>query len=202
MTKEEIGQIISRMSGQIDPQRIRLETERLLLRPLNPEDLMDIHEICVQKDVARMAGWQPSEDLQMSQKRLEEYIQDGETLAVVLKDREKVIGTISLQKRPWHLYPINRELRGRELGFDLHRSFWGRGLMPEAVAALKAYCFQTLGYDFLTAGHFEGNHQSRRAIEKSGFVFLFSDDRELPDKQRYRIHTYIDYNSLKGDHHV
>ena len=100
------------------------------------------------------------------------HVAQNETLALVLKENGQMIGTLSVQKRPWGEYPINQALRGRELGFDLNRDYWGRGLMPEAVKAVIDYCFQELSFDYLTCGHFDRNDRSRRVVEKSGFRFL------------------------------
>ena len=202
MTKEEIGQIVNSMSAPVDSERMHLETPRLTLRPLTFGDLGDIHAIHSQPEVARTAGWQCSEDLEASRNRLREYIEDGETVAVVLKENQKVVGTISLQKRPWHLYPIDRTLKGRELGFDLNQNYWGRGLMPEAVRCLCDFCFARLDYDFLTAGYFQGNDKSKKAIEKCGFSFLFEDDRSLPRGDTVHILTLIRYNPRKETTHV
>lgn len=199
---ENAGKIVRRMSAPVEPEKIRVETERILLRPVLKTDLMDIHDIAGQREVAEKSGFQWCETLEMSEKLLNEYIEDRETVAVVLKETEKVIGTISLQKRPWHLYPIDHNLKGRELGFDLRKEYWGRGLMPEAVRALCEYCFGKLGYDFITAGHFAGNTQSARAIEKSGFTFLFEDDREIPNGSTVHIRTFIQYNPRKEITHV
>ena len=44
--------------------------------------------------------------------------------------------------------------------------------MPEAVKAVIDYCFQVLGFDYLTCGHFDHNDRSRRVVEKCGFQFL------------------------------
>ncbi|MBO7252588.1 MAG: GNAT family N-acetyltransferase [Oscillospiraceae bacterium] len=191
MTREEAGQIICQMSGDFHADAVWLETERLILRPLNREDLWDLHALRTQPEVARMAGWQVSDNLEATEKWLQESICDGENLAVVLKETGRMVGTLSLQKRPWHIYPIDRNLRGRELGCDLGKEYWGRGLMPEALKALCRFCFETLHYDFLTAGHFVGNRQSRRVIEKCGFTMLFEDDRRLPSGQTVHLCTYI-----------
>ena len=133
----------------------------------------------------------------MSEERVKKYIDDNETLAVVEKETGKLIGTVSIQKRPWAMYPVDRSLRGRELGFDLRSDHWGRGLMPEAVRAVCKYCFDVLDYDFLTAGHFLENTQSRRAIEKCGFEFLFEAEHEMSDGHKERIRTGILYNPGK-----
>ena len=126
-----------------------------------------------------------------------EYMNDNETLALELKSEGKLVGTLSLQKRIWSIYPIDASCRGREFGFELNREYWGRGLMPEAVAAVCGYCFRVLNYDFLTAGYFLGNGQSERAIVKSGFADLFTAEHEYPGKWKKMIHTWIKYNPQK-----
>jgi len=194
---ENTGKIVRQMSAPVDVSSITLETVRLLLRPVNLNDLSDIHEFSSDPEVAELAGFQPSESLEMSAKRMLEYMDDNETLAVVLKSENKLIGTISIQKREWTMYPIDRRRKGREFGFDLNKKYWGRGLMPEAVKAVSEYCFNTLDYDFLTAGHFVENTQSARAIEKCGFVYLFEAEHENPGKWKKLIRTYIQYNPHK-----
>ena len=194
---ENPDKIIRRMSAPVDPEKIHLETERLLLRPLLETDLEDIHEILSDKEVAEKTGFRWCENLEMSRKQMKEYIADRETVAVAIKETGKVIGTVSLQKRQWFQYPVDRQYQGREFGFDLNKAYWGRGLMPEAVKALTAHCFEVLGYDFVTAGHFRGNTQSARAIEKSGFRFLFEKETQIPNGEMVLIRTYIQYNPRK-----
>lgn len=194
---ENTDKIIRRMSAPIDASSIHLEAERLYLRPVSQTDLYDIHEIVSDPEVTATAGFSISNSLEDSVKRMLEYMDDNETLAVVLKENNKMIGTVSLQKRYWPMYPIDRKLQGRELGFDLNRKYWGRGLMPEAVRAVTDYCFQKLNYDFLTAGYFLGNARSQRAIEKCDFEFLFEAEHENPGLWKKMICTYIKYNPHK-----
>lgn len=196
---ENTGKIIRQMSAPMDAASVTLETERLYLRPVNQCDLHDIHEVASDPEVAATAGFSISNTLEDSVKRMLEYMDDNETLAVVLKENNKMIGTVSLQKRHWPMYPINRSLRGRELGFDLNRSYWGRGLMPEALRAVMTYCFEKLDYDFLTAGYFLGNAKSERVIEKCGFTFLFEGEHENPGIWKKMIRTYIRYNPHKKE---
>ena len=185
------------MIAPVDASRIRIETKRLFLRPVDQNDLSDIHEIVSDSQVAETAGFPLCETLEQSAKRMLEYMDDNETLAVVLKDNGKMIGTVSLQKRDWTMYPIDQGLKGRELGFDLNRNYWGQGLMPEAVRAVCDYCFRELKYDFLTAGYFLGNEKSRRAIEKCEFTFLFEAEHENPGHWKRMIRTHILYNPHK-----
>ena len=194
---ENTNKIIRQMSAPFDAASITLQTERLHLRPVNQNDLSDIHEIVSDPEVSETAGFAVSANMEASVKRMLEYMDDNETLAVVLKENNKLIGTVSLQKRNWTMYPLDRKRKGRELGFDLNRSYWGRGLMPEAVMAVCDFCFEKLDFDFLTAGYFLGNTKSQRAIEKCGFVFLFEAEHENPGFWKKRIRTYIQYNPHK-----
>jgi len=194
---ENTGKVIRQMSAPIDAASVMLETQRLYLRPVNQNDLSDIHEIAGDPEVASAAGFSVSENMEDSVKRMLEYMDDNETLAVVLKESDKMIGTVSLQKRDWTMYPLDRNLKGREMGFDLNRKYWGRGLMPEAVKAVCDFCFESMDYDFLSAGHFLGNAKSQRAIEKCGFAFLFEAEHENPGVWKKRIRTYIQYNPHK-----
>ena len=194
---ENKEKIIRQMTAPVDAASISLETERLYLRPVNQNDLTDIHETVSDSEVAVSAGFAVSENMEASVKRMLEYMDDNETLALILKENNKMVGTVSLQKRDWTIYPIDRKLKGRELGFDLNRNYWGQGLMPEAVKVVTHYCFTKLGYDFLTAGYFPGNQKSERVIEKCGFRFLFEAEHENPGIWKKMIRTHIQYNPHK-----
>lgn len=194
---ENTTKIIRQMSAPVDASTMEMETERLILRPVRESDLADIHEIAGCKEVAELAGFACCETLEMSVNRVKEYIDDNETLAVTLKETGKVVGTVSIQKRLWSDYPIDRKLKGRELGFDLNKDYWGGGLMPEAVRGVCGYCFEKLNYDFVTAGHFLRNSRSKRAIEKCGFAFLFDTEHTMKTGVTEQIRTYIQYNPHK-----
>ena len=49
--------------------------------------------------------------------------------------------------------------------------YWGLGLTPEAGRELLRYAFEKLNCSCVWCGHYEGNMQSRRVMEKCGFVF-------------------------------
>lgn len=180
-----------KMTAPFDANAIQIETSRLLLRPIGESDLQDLHEIVSVPEIANMNGYAPCDTMEETQKFLNRHLRDNETLAVVLKESGKMVGTFSVQPRPWEEYPIDRTLRGRECGFDLNKDYWGRGLMPEALRAVTSYCLDTLHYDFVTCGHFLRNSRSARVIEKCGYQFLFEAEHTLPTGVREQIRTYI-----------
>lgn len=158
------------MDAPMDVTNIRIETARLILRAWQMEDLDDFFEYAKVDGVGQMAGWQPHMDMEESRAILEMFIQDRKTLAVVIKETGKVVGSLGLEPlKPETALP--EPLQGREIGYVLSRDYWGQGLMPEAVNAIIDYCFQELKLDYLTCGHFNRNDRSRRVIEKCGFQY-------------------------------
>lgn len=159
------------MNAPIDVSGVRLETERLLLRPWKPEDLADFYEYARVDGVGQMAGWLPHKSMEESEEILNKFIEHKKTFAIVSKADGKTIGSVGIE-----LYHMEEELseffdyKGREIGFVLSKDYWGQGLMTEAVKAVVAYCFEKLDYDFLLCGHFNSNTRSMRVQQKVGFV--------------------------------
>src|SRR5690606_24788076 len=58
-----------------------------------------------------------------------------------------------------------------ELGYILHRDFWGRGYVPEAGRALLLHAFLTTDVERIYAPIFEESDKSRRAAAKIGRRF-------------------------------
>jgi ribosomal-protein-alanine N-acetyltransferase len=58
-----------------------------------------------------------------------------------------------------------------EVGYWLGESFWGRGIMSEALAAFTDFCFDNFPLRRLYAEPFGNNVASARVLEKAGFVF-------------------------------
>ena len=56
-----------------------------------------------------------------------------------------------------------------EIGYDLAPEWWGQGLMTEALGAIVAYAFATLGLARLEALVLDGNARSCRTLERVGF---------------------------------
>ena len=58
-----------------------------------------------------------------------------------------------------------------EIGYWLGESYWGRGIVSEAVQLIVKYAFSHLGYHRLNTGVMAHNSASRRILEKAGFNF-------------------------------
>ena len=184
------------MIAPIDVTDIRIETDRIILRPWRESDLEDFYAYARVDGVGQMAGWLPHRDIEESRRILSMFIDEKKTFALELKENGKVIGSIGLETRDADL-GIPEEMMGREIGYVLNRDYWGRGLMPEAVKAVIEYCFVELGFGWLTCGHFIRNNQSRRVVEKCGFQYI----RDVIHSTRFGTEEptklYILYNPNK-----
>jgi ribosomal-protein-alanine N-acetyltransferase len=58
---------------------------------------------------------------------------------------------------------------GAELGYWLGRRWWGHGIASDAVVAVTAYAFDTLGLERVFALPFTHNTASLRVLEKAGY---------------------------------
>ena len=159
------------MNANVDITNVVLRTNRLILRPFNEDDLEDLFEYASVEGVGERAGWKHHENIAESTQILEMFIKEKKTFAVVLKENNKVIGSIGIEKygREESLSEFF-DYKGREIGFVLSKDYWGQGLMPEALKEVIEYCFNELDYDFLLCGHFDFNTQSARVQEKLGFI--------------------------------
>lgn len=180
------------MNASVDVTNIRIETDRLVLRPWRESDLEDFYEYASVEGVGEMAGWKHHRTIEETKNILGFFIRDKKTFALELKENGKVIGSLGLEEMD--IDPVEGEKLGREIGYVLSKAYWGRGLMPEAVRAVMDYCFGTLGFDYLTCGHFTRNDRSRRVIEKCGFTFFGESTYEtryetVEVSRNYMIHN-------------
>lgn len=162
------------MDIQIDITGVRLETERLYLRPWREDDLGDLYEYASVPGVGEMAGWPHHESIEVSRKILDSFISDRNVFAMELKENGKVAGSLGLHPSWANELPEFAPLKQKEIGYVLSKAYWGRALTPEAVKRVIGYCFDKLGLDAVTVAHFKTNDRSRRVIEKCGFRFVRS----------------------------
>ena len=157
------------MNALIDVSGIQLESERLILREWQTEDLDDLYEYACVEGVGELAGWSHHESKKESTAILKRFMDGKKTFAIELKSVHKVIGSLGLE-------PIRHpdefdELFGRELGFVLSKEYWNQGIMSEAVSRVIDWCFDEAKLDYLICCNYADNAASRRVQEKNGFQF-------------------------------
>lgn len=87
------------MNAPVDVTKIRIETERLILRPWTDADLEDFYAYARVDGVGQMAGWMPHKSVEESRNILNSFIAHKKTLALELKESGKVIGSLGLEER-------------------------------------------------------------------------------------------------------
>lgn len=155
----------------MDISDIRIETERLRIRPFREADLEDFYRYASVPGVGEMAGWPHHDSIETSRQILLSFIEEREVLALEDRASGRVIGSLGVHSSWANTDPRFSHLKAYEIGYVLSRDYWGQGLMPEAVTAVIDYIFRNSDCDLLTCSHFQSNTQSRRVIEKAGFRF-------------------------------
>lgn len=156
---------------------MRIETERLNLRPWREDDAEALYGYAKDPRVGPIAGWQAHTSVENSREIIKSVLSVKGTYAVALKDGGGPVGSIGI-------FPVTHlnipEYEGElEIGYWIAVPFWGQGLIPEAVRALLRRAFDE-GSERIWCGHYEGNDKSRRVIEKCGFRFFIKQEADVP----------------------
>lgn len=146
-----------------------LETPSLLLRTLHAADASKAYlswlsdpEV-IQFLEVRFSKAQELDDLADYVSRVNAS-PDNLMLGIFLKSDESHIGNIKLG-------PIVAEHSRAEIGFLIgDKASWGKGYAPEAIRAVSHYGLDVLGLAKITAGCYETNVGSSKALLKAGFT--------------------------------
>lgn len=142
-----------------------LETPRLRLRELVPDDLDFVAAMLADPDVNRYYERQftRAESEAFLNRQLSRYERDGHGLWLVT-DRAtgEPMGTIGLA---WQ--EVEDE-RLPEVGWLLHRPFWGRGYATEAAVASRDAAFDRWGRAFVVSLIRPVNLRSQRVAQRIG----------------------------------
>ena len=142
--------------------RVELRTERLLLRPISPEDFPEILAHSQDEEWGRYTP-DPKpytrrfgEDF-VARKVLTPW-ETGPRFSMVMAN--KVVGGIGLE--------IDTANKVGELAYSLAREHWGKGLVPEAARCVTTWGFRGLGLEKIVSNTDLRNKRSWRVMEKLG----------------------------------
>lgn len=147
-----------------------IETERLILRGWQLEDLDDFYECAKNPNVGPMAGWKPHLSREISLNVLKSYIEDDGRWAIVLKEKGKVIGSIRLYSDE-NRGKYSERNSAKLISYFLSHDYWGKGYMTEVVRRVIKYAFEEINTELLTVFHIPQNISTKRVIEKCGFQY-------------------------------
>jgi RimJ/RimL family protein N-acetyltransferase len=147
-----------------------LGTERLTLRPLQPDDLEDLALLHAEESFwwyPFRRGWTTDETEAFMARTAARWIEDKCAVsAVVIRATGQLAGWAGLAV-PWFLPEV---LPAVEIGWRLGAEFRGLGYATEAGRAWLDYGFEVLGLDEIISIYEPDNVASGAVMAKLGFV--------------------------------
>jgi len=155
---------LAEVEGLVQPTKI--ETERLVLRPLVPDDAPVMARLAGRREIADTMVSIPHP---FSELQAREWIIARTTrskgremfFAITHKGDGCLVGTIGLRE-------IDPEHSQAEMGFWIGVEWWGRGYGTEATRSVVRFAFERLGLNRVAAHHMVRNPASGRVLENIG----------------------------------
>ncbi|WP_425445473.1 GNAT family N-acetyltransferase [Virgibacillus ndiopensis] len=145
-----------------------LETDRLVLRQVTKEDASSLLKYLSDQDVMRYVGLEPFKSINDAMDEISWYHsilkkRTGIRWGITLKDQGEVIGSCGF------LNLVSQHYRS-EIGFELSREHWGKGIASEAIEAVIRYGFEQIDLQRIEALIEPPNIPSQKLVEKQGFI--------------------------------
>ncbi len=161
-----------------------LETDRLILRGMRVSDAADMYDYACRPSVTEYLTWNPHGSLDETREYLTYVGQRYRTgdfydWSLVSKEDGHMIGTCGFTS-------FNCPSDSAEIGYVLHPAYQGQGLATEAVRRVLVFGFEELSLHRIEAHFIEGNHASRRLMERVGMSFEGFSRESMRIKGRYR----------------
>lgn len=160
---------------------IHVETERLILRDIDPIDTVGLFDMDSDPDVHRFLGNKPIKTMEEAEAIIA-HIQSSYELhgigrwAIVDKTTQDFIGWTGL-KYETNLRP---EFGYYDLGYRLRKKYWGKGIATESAIASLRYGFEQLQLQEINACAEIQHAASNCILQKIGLKWLevFEYDEE------------------------
>ena len=146
---------------------MKLETERLLMRPIKTGDRDEIFAYRRDKEINQYQGWIPEtlEDVDVFIGKISNQINVPESwfqFVIIEQASRKIVGDLGIH----FIDPENKQV---EIGCTLNMCFQNRGYATEAVKRVIDYLFNELKKHRITTSIDPGNINSIRLVERIGF---------------------------------
>lgn len=152
-----------------------LQTERLVLRHLRPDDDNEIFFLRSDERVLKYLVAPKATDIEDARafiRKITKGIEKNEWIywGICLKDHPKLIGTICF----WN---IETKHKKAEIGYVIHPDFQGKGFMQEAISKVIQYGFEQMKLYVLEAVLDPDNVPSVKLLEKNNFVYNKQEEK-------------------------
>lgn len=163
------------------------ETDRLRFREFTPADAPALYELNADPEVIRYTGDPPFDSVEAALEFIRKY--DAYSLtgmgrwAMELCLDGTFIGWCGLKQQEGEV----------DLGYRLHRRYWGHGYATEAAMACLEHGFSRLGHDSIIGRVMHQNIASRKVLEKCGMRYEKEIECQHHPAEQFRV--------LKTDFH-
>jgi [ribosomal protein S5]-alanine N-acetyltransferase len=143
------------------------KTERLTLREIVEADTNFLFSNLSNSRVLQYFGMSPLNSKKEANKLIESFsngLKNGGPMrwAIVNKEQDEIIGTCGFHN-------ISKGHHRCEIGYDLSPTYWGKGIMTEALVPLISYLFKERDMIRIGAVIVQHNAASAKVVEKLGF---------------------------------
>jgi RimJ/RimL family protein N-acetyltransferase len=157
-----------------------LQTERLILRKVQPEDLDDLHEIYSDPEVVRYVSCELDSSKADTKKWLDWRLNNAKEgipvpWAVVRKDTNEMIALAGF-------CGLDAKNAAAELMINVKRVHWNQGYAKEVLKTIFQYGFESMGLNRIFSMIHPDNEASIRLHEKLGFLRIGM----IPECKYYR----------------
>lgn len=148
-----------------------METERLLLREITPDDAAFAYELNADPDVLRYTGDDPFASIEEARTFLTQYDHYRKygfgRWAVVLKETGELLGWCGLK--------YTESINEYDVGYRFFKKHWNRGYATEAAAYCVKLGFSEFGMQQIVGRAMKENLPSIRVLEKIGLSYWKDD---------------------------
>lgn len=138
-----------------------LQTERLILRPVQPDDAEAMFDYLRDEETVRFITVPPVKTLkEVIENSIQSYFMLDPIGKWAIVYDQTMVGTIDLR--------LNEAHRQAEIGYVLNKRYWGQGIMPKAAQAILAVGFDQLQLVRIFSEHDTRNPKSGRVMTKIG----------------------------------
>lgn len=155
--------------------KLNLETDRLLLRPLELTDAEDMFAMDKNPEVHKYLWQKPFEYISESIKIIEYVRNQYETnnigrFATIIKETGEFIGWTGIKFVDNHTENGNTNFF--DYGYRLNEKFWGKGYATEATKLWLDYGLNQMNIDKIHAYTHGENIASNKVLKKTGMSFM------------------------------
>lgn len=183
---------------------MRIETERLIIRPYKEDDLPQCFELMQDKE---LFNYLDMDVLSYEEyKGLFEWLIDSYNKG--FDEDFKYSFNITLKKTDIHIGwcgvgGSNYDHEQKEIYYLIGSKYQGKGYAKEATVALLKYCFETIGLSEIIALCKEENIASKKVIEHMGFKYQYrleclAEEFEYYNGEPYYLFTKEQYLKRKN----